>query len=101
MQTLVTLLQDNAAMSAFAGIVVAVLFQLLKRVSWLEKFTGSEEATIWKGRVATLIVSLLATIGLTLGAGEWSGIWPALLVTLKTWFVSQGIWAGILRGEKT
>ena len=100
MQTLITLLQDNAAMSIFAGFVVAVLFQLLKRVSWLEKFTGSAEATIWKGRVATLLVSLAATIGLTIASGEWAGFLPALLVTIKTWFVAQGVWAGILRGFK-
>lgn len=100
MQTLVTLLQDNAAMSAFAGVVVALLFQLLKRVKWLEKFTGSAEATIWKGRLTSLLVSFAATVGLTLASGEWNGLLPVLLVTVQTWFASQGIWAGILRGIK-
>lgn len=97
MNDLVILLQDNAAMTAVVGFIVAVIFQLLKKIPALEPFTGSAAATIWKGRVASFIVSLLATIGASLAAGTWTGLGPALLVALQTWFVSQGAWAGLLR----
>ena len=91
------LLQDNAAMTAFLGVVVAIVFQAIKSIKWFENLAGSD---LWKGRVTSLLVSIVATVGALAASGEWAGIWPAIVAGFQTWFVAQGAWAGLLRGFK-
>ena len=91
------LLQDNVAMTAFLGVVVAIVFQYLKGLKWFENIAGSD---IWKGRVTSLLVSIVATVGALAASGEWAGIWPAIVAGFQTWFIAQGAWAGIIKGIK-
>ena len=91
------LLQDNVAMTAFLGVIVAIVFQWFKGIKWFENLAGSD---LWKGRVTSLLVSVVATIGALAASGEWAGIWPAIVAGFQTWFISQGAWAGIIKGAK-
>ena len=95
MQTILTLLQDNALLTAICGIAAAGLFQLLKRVLWFEDLAGNE---VVKGRVASLLVAIATTLVGLAATGEWAGALAAILAAVQTWFVAQGAWAGLLRG---
>jgi hypothetical protein len=98
MQTLIEILQDNAMVTAICGIITALLIQGIKQLPWFEDITISD---VIKGRIASLLVAIVTAIGGLLATGDLSNIWTVIIAALQTWFVAQGFWAGVLRGEKT